>query len=533
MKEINTSTFDFPSIVQNDFLYVDKTAYIWNLVRPKKGEYFLARPRRFGKSLLVSTLKAFFQGRKKLFQGLAIAREKVKWQAYPVIHLDLANSRMKTAEDVEKWCLDALDNASKQLGIPLRGRSYAMQFENLIRDAADGSRRKEAVVLIDEYDKPILSNITNPQAEEVRDALKDFYSCVKKCEGVIRFALVTGVSKFAHVSLFSELNNLTDITLHPDYAAMLGFTAAEIREYFADRIPLAAEANGMSPEALTERLLEWYDGYRFSPAETHVCNPVSVSKFFTNCYAFSNYWEDTGTPSFLLELARRQSYDYEAALEQYYDESVFKSYELDRLDVTGLLWQTGYLTIKEVRRDGDELLYRLGFPDREVQATFSRRLIEFFAAPARQDEAWGVVRQLRTAIRQDDLAGFMTHFQAFLACIPYEMHLKYEKYYQTIFYCVFKLLGASIEAESRTNAGRIDAYIKTARTVYIFEFKLNQTPETAVGQILDRRYYERFQDGGQPIVLVGAIFDSSKGRLVNWAETTMSSSTLISEDVLH
>ncbi len=529
MKPIKTSTFNFEEIINSGFLYVDKTAFVWNLVKDGKDEYFLSRPRRFGKSLLVSTLKALFQGRRELFRGLAIDQEDYDWKAYPVIHLDFGNCMAVSVPELRDYLNLRLQDCAAEHGIALAQSAPQERLVELMQTLA---KTAQVVVLVDEYDKPILSNIATPQASELLRELKGFYSAIKTYEGLIRFALVTGVSKFAHVSLFSELNNLTDITLHPDYAGMLGFTAAEIREYFADRIPLAAEANGMSPEALTERLLEWYDGYRFSPAETHVCNPVSVSKFFTNCYAFSNYWEDTGTPSFLLELARRQSYDYEAALEQYYDESVFKSYELDRLDVTGLLWQTGYLTIKEIVQGLRGLKYRLGFPDREVNDTFCLRLLEIYG---RVSESVGnsTLERLQETICADNLAGFMTHFQAFLACIPYEMHLKYEKYYQTIFYCVFKLLGASIEAESRTNAGRIDAYIKTARTVYIFEFKLNQTSETAVGQILDRRYYERFQGGGQPIVLVGANFDSSKGRLVNWAETTMSSSTLISEDVLH
>ena len=518
MKRINTSTFDFPSVIENKILYVDKTAYLWRLLQDEKGEYFLSRPRRFGKSLLVSTLKALFQGRRKLFQGLAIDREKYKWKAYPVIHLDFANCAATTPEQLETFLNHLLLTAAKENGLKLREKGASIRFENLIRDAAASSKTKQAVVLIDEYDKPILSNITNPRVAELRDALKGFYSCVKKCEGVIRFALVTGVSKFSHVSLFSELNNLTDLTLHPDYAGMLGFSAAEIREAFADRIPLAAEANGMAPETLVERLLAWYDGYRFSRAETHVCNPVSVSKFFANAYTFSNYWEDTGTPSFLLELARRQSYDYEAALREYYDESVFRAYELDRLDVTGLLWQTGYLTIKDVRRDEESLLYRLDFPDKEVQETFSRRLVEFYAGGECGNEAWSAVRQLRTAIRQDDLAGFLEHFQSFLACVPYDLRLKHEKYYQTVFFCVFKLLGASIEAESRTNEGRIDAYIRTAKAVYIFEFKLDRTPDAALDQIVDRRYYERFRSSGLPIRMVGVDFASEKGRIDAWKE---------------
>ena len=380
MKHIDTSTYNFPDIITNNCLYVDKTSYVWSLVRYMKGEYFLSRPRRFGKSLLVSTLKTLFQGRRELFKGLAIDREDYDWAAYPIFHLDFGNSDLHTSEDVTAFLLDMLDNFSLEQNIPLRGRSLNTKFENLIADTAKNSTTGKVVVLVDEYDKPILGNIENEKScRAILDILKGFYSNIKKQEGFIRFAFITGVRKFAHVSLFSDLNNLTDITLNSDYAGMLGFAEAEIREAFADRIPLAAKANGVSDEKLMQTLLKWYDGYRFSDAETHVCNPVSLSKFFSNGYKLSNYWDDTGTPEFLVKLAHEKNYDYEDALSDWYDSSVFSAYELDRLDVTGLLWQTGYLTIKEVRSDEDGTQYRLGFPDREIQVTFMRRLIESFA----------------------------------------------------------------------------------------------------------------------------------------------------------
>ena len=525
MKRIKTSTYDFPSIIEKDFLYVDKTDYVWKLVEGGKDEFFLSRPRRFGKSLLVSTLKAVFQGRRELFKGLAIDKADYDWKRYPVIHLDFGACTAKTPEKLEVYLNHLLEVAADTLGLGLRGEGASIRFENLIRDAAKASETGSVVVLVDEYDKPILGNIdidNKKQQKDILSVLKGFYGVVKTYEGLIRFAFITGVSKFTHVSLFSELNNLTDITLQDDYAGMLGFTEEEIRGYFADRIPLAAETNGLPEEELMRKLLRWYDGYRFSDAPTHVCNPVSISKFFNQGYDFSNYWDDTGTLEFLVRLSREREYDYEAALAAWYDESIFSAYELDCLDITGLLWQTGYLTIKDVRCDEDGMQYRLDFPDKEVQATFSRRLIESFAGERKNDESWVMARQFRTAIREDDLPRFMTLFQSFLAKISYELHIPHEKYYQTIFFIVFKFLDASVEAESCTNEGRIDAYIRTAKKVYIFEFKLNKTAENAIDQIMDRRYYEKFQNGGLPIVLVGVNFDSSKGRIDNWAETTVS-----------
>ncbi|MBR0458394.1 MAG: AAA family ATPase, partial [Victivallales bacterium] len=411
-----------------------------------------------------------------------------------------------------------LQECATEHGIALTQSAPQERLVELMQTLA---KTAQVVVLVDEYDKPILSNIASPQVSELLRELKGFYSAIKTYEGLIRFALVTGVSKFAHVSLFSELNNLTDITLHPDYAGMLGFTAAEIREYFADRIPLAAEANGMSPEALTEQLLEWYDGYRFSRAETHVCNPVSVSKFFARNGEFSNYWGNTGTPTFLLELARDTRLDFEAALQETYSESVFSAYELDRLPVVGLLWQTGYLTIREtIATPRLSTRYRLGFPDYEVQESFNEMLLDFYTE-RREHGNQEFLFQMMDALEADNHHAFLKLFQGFLATVPYNLHLKYEKYYQTIFFCVFELLNGAVEAESCTNAGRIDAVVRTSRTVFLFEFKLNRSAEEAVSQILDRKYYEKYQPLGLPIICIGANFDSSTGQLTGWAETTL------------
>ncbi len=517
MKDLTSSIYTFEKLIQGNFLYVDKTEWVWKLIRPAQEMYFLSRPRRFGKSLLVSTLKAVFEGKKELFQGLALYDKPYDWKKYPVIHLSFGDycSVTDAAQELPGYLMSKVRAIAERQSIELSETTPGLCFGELIDKLAG---RGQVVILIDEYDKPILGNILDAKSAEILKCLKGFYSVLKDRNEQERLLFITGVSKFSHVSLFSDLNNLTDITLDPDYAGMLGFTEREIRANYADRIAEAARANGVPKEELMRKLLEWYDGYRFSRAETHLCNPVSITQFFNQGYAFSNFWDSTGTPSFLLEQMRKQSYDHEAALDCWYDESVFAAYELDRLDITGLLWQTGYLTIKDVRMDGDELQYRLDFPDREVQETFNRRLIEFYAGNEKSTEAWSLARQFRTAIRKDDLEGFLTLFQSFLASISYQLHIPDEKYYQSIFFIVFKLLGASIEAESCTNQGRIDAYIRTATTVFIFEFKLNKTARKAVSQIVDRRYYEKFQGCGLPIRLVGVNFNSSKGRIDSWME---------------
>ena len=517
-KDLTTSVFTFEDLIQGNFLYVDKTEYIWRLIRPAKGMYFLSRPRRFGKSLLLSTLEAIFTGRKELFEGLALHDKPYAWEKYPIIHIDFSNSNLETAKDVKEFLQDELNELSSTLGLPLRGHSLGKQFEYLIKDSAGSSPMKKVVILVDEYDKPILDNIANlPHCQKILKVLKGFYSNIKKGEKYTRLAFVTGVSKFCHVSLFSDLNNLTDITLDADYAAMLGFTEEEVRKYFADRIVKAAESKGVSTEELMRKLLEWYDGYRFSKADIHVCNPVSISSFFSKKYEFDNYWDTTGTPSFLLGLMGRQAYDYEAALNDWYDESIFSAYELDRLDTTGMLWQTGYLTIKEIRQRITGTRYLLDFPDREVKQTFMSRILEIYGG-VRQGLPLSLIQNFYDAISNGDLDGFMAILQSLFAGINYDLHIPNEKYYQTIFIVVFRLLGVFIEAESRTNEGRIDAYIRTAKAVYVFEFKLNKSAKKAVSQIVDRHYYEKFQSCGLPIRLIGVNFNSTKGRIDGWKE---------------
>ncbi|MBQ7178505.1 MAG: ATP-binding protein [Victivallales bacterium] len=517
-KDLTSSVYTFEDLIQGNFLYVDKTEYIWQLIRPAIGMYFLSRPRRFGKSLLLSTLKAIFDGKKELFKGLAIYGKPYKWNQYPIIHIDFSNSDLDTAKDVREFLQDELSELSRTLKLPLRGHSLSKQFEYLIKDAALSSPMKKVVVLVDEYDKPILSNITNPaQCQRILKVLKGFYSNIKKGEKYTRLAFVTGVSKFCHVSLFSDLNNLTDITLNPQFAGMLGFTEDEIRHYFADRIADAAKASTVTSDDLITKLLDWYDGYRFSEADTHVCNPVSVSSFFQPPYQFKNYWDSTGTPTFLLELMRKQAYDYEAALNDWYDEGIFAAYELDRLDTTGMLWQTGYLTIKETRQRITGTQYLLDFPDREVKQTFMGRILEIYGG-LRQGLPISMIQDFYDAISNDDPDGFMTILQSLFAGINYDLHIPNEKYYQTIFIIVFRLLGIFVEAEAQTNEGRIDAYVRTSKTVYIFEFKLNKNAKKAVNQIVDRHYYEKFQSCGLPIRMVGVNFNSEKGRIDGWKE---------------
>ncbi len=522
-QDLTTSVYTFEDLINGNFLYVDKTEYIWQLIQPAKGMYFLSRPRRFGKSLLLSTLKAIFEGKKELFKGLALYGKPYDWKKHPIIHLSFGDyTPMKnTAEKVDAYLRDKVATVAESYSIKLpKGTDAATAFGKLI-DALH--KKGQVVILVDEYDKPIFTNMSKENVGEILMCLKGFYSVLKDRNAMERLLFVTGVSKFCHVSLFSELNNLTDITLDADYAAMLGFTEEEVRRYFADRIVEAAKSKGVSTEELMRLLLIWYDGYRFSKADIHVCNPVSISSFFSKKYEFDNYWGTTGATTVLFELARTTRFDFEQALTVPISSQAFGAYEVDNIDPLGLLWQTGYLTIKAVLPGPlNSSLFRLGFPDHQVEDAFNTQLLAYYSGY--KDSAMSsVVFKLTDAMRRDDLESFMGTLESYFASIPYDIRGGDEHYYQTIFFITFLLLGSSVKAESRTNEGRIDAYIRTAKAVYIFEFKLNKSAKKAVGQIVDRHYYEKFQACGLPIRMVGVNFNSTKGRIDGWKEMALPS----------
>lgn len=515
MKTLDTSTFDFPSIIKNDFLYVDKTDVIFELIKKPKGQYFLSRPRRFGKSLTISTIKAIFQGQRELFKGLAIDSMPYDWTEYPVIHLDFSNCGADTPQTLIEYLDDQMKDIAAEHEVSIRGNNYDTQFENLIKDVAD---KGKVVILVDEYDKPILGNIMNPKVADILKVMKAFYSNLKKTEKSQRFCLITGVSKICHVSVFSDLNNLTDITLATPYASLVGFTEAEIRKYYADRLEIIAAEKNSTVDELMANIKRWYDGYRFSDADVHVCNPVSTTKFFEGNGKFTNFWVSTGTPSFLLQLIRNSNLDIEAELKKTFSDELFNAYEIDHLEPMGLLWQTGYVTISDVLPDeSGSNLYKLDFPDLEVRRSFIISLVQTFADSSASEVA-ALSIQLRQSIAQNDLELFMQSLQAFFSSITYQdVPKKDEKTYQLIFKVLFMLLGVYVETEVSTSDGRIDAVIKNDSHIYIFEFKLRRTAKTALGQIADKRYFLKYQACGKNITLIGIRFDVKKRYPTDWA----------------
>ena len=509
MKPITTSVYTFSKLIDDGFLYVDKTEGIYDLIAPGTAQYFLARPRRFGKSLLVSTLKAIFQGRRELFDGLDIAGTDYEWQSYPVIHLDLGTSAAQTAAELEAKLIFTMDHNAKQLNISLTQKSASGRFQELVNNLSE--RDGKVVILVDEYDKPLLSHLEKPSAPEIQRVLKEFYAVIKTTEPQQRFVLLTGVSKFSKVSVFSGLNNLTDLTMRRSTATLLGYTQSELEDNFPEYIAALSEELEKSYDDILAELRDWYNGYRFHHGSETVYNPVSLMKCFQEL-EFKNYWFETGTPTFLINMLRNNPIDLSNLSAP---ETAFSAYEPSHLESLPLLVQTGYLTIKDSENMGDFTYYHLGYPNREIEQSFNYWIAHGFSNIQSQDVA-GTLRLIVTALKENRIDDMLEHLKTFFHNIPYDISIKQEKYYQTIFYAVFQLIGTAIEAEARTNIGRIDALIKTKTNIYIFEFKLNGTAEEAMAQIHEKKYAAPYRDDGRNIILIGAEFDKEARNLGKW-----------------
>jgi hypothetical protein len=512
MKNLTTSVYTFEDLLKGNYLYVDKTETLWKMLEPAKGIYFLSRPRRFGKSLTLSTLKAVFQNKKHLFKGLALENKTHDWKEYPIIHLDLGESPASSAEELDSALQASLDNTAREYKIKLTAPTASSRFSELIRMLKDQGK---VVILIDEYDKPILDNITGKNVQSIREVMESFYSVIKATEPYQRFVLLTGVSKFARVSVFSKLNNLTDITMDARFATMLGYTQEELEENFAEHIAHVCQEQKMDKAELLAKLKLWYDGYRFEEDADTVYNPVSIGKFFESGGKFKNFWFETGTPSFLLKLAKKQQFDFEKELSQPVSELAFASYEIDKLQTLPLLFQTGYLTIKSFVQDEDDTFYYLNFPNREVEAAFESYLLDEYSG-VNKERVEVYASDMVKMLRNGEIDVFMDKLKLFFTNIPNDIHIGQEKYYQTIFFIVFRLIGLRIEAECSTNIGYIDAVAQTDKYIYIFEFKLNKSPEAALKQIHDKRYFQKFINSDKEVILIGANFSTKTRNIESW-----------------
>lgn len=494
-------------------MYVDKTKEYYNLLCEHNGQFFLARPRRFGKSLTLSALKSIFSGDKELFKGLYIYDKEYDWKKYPIIHLSMNALSSNTAEEYNSNLIIALKRIAKERHLCLQEATSYQMLAELIYELS--KINGQVVILIDEYDKVILDNVENlEECKKIRTLLKQFYGQVKACEEYIRFSFITGVSKFTQVSVFSDLNNLTDLTLDKKFATICGFTQEECEHYFDEWIVENAKELKITKSEYLAKLKEKYNGIRFSDKNEFVYNPVSFTKAMMNC-DFKNYWFETGTPTFLLKLLKKNDYDLASLEGIKLKYEAFSSYEIDNLNPVALLFQTGYLTIKDYDRESQE--YTLSYPNREVAESFSDKLLEMYS---KLDIAQTsiVFRQLYESLHENDMKHFFDALKTYYASIDYDLKEKTEKCYQLVFYLIFSNLKYRINTEVKTNKGRMDAVVETPEQIYIFEFKLDQSAENAINQIKEREYYQKYLLNDKKLILIGVNFSSQTGNIDDWTQ---------------
>jgi len=472
----------FRDIQNGNYIYVDKTKFIYELVKRSKGVYFLSRPRRFGKSLTLSTLKEIFEGNKELFQGLWIYKAEYDWKKYPIIRVDFSGMKPFTPDELKSGIISNLNSIARKYEIELTENIYEHRFKELIEKL---SRLGQIVILIDEYDKPIIDHIEKPElAKEMREILKGFYSIIKSSDEYLRFVFLTGVSKFSKAGAFSGLNNLEDISMDRNFSAMLGITQEELKDNFNEYILEFSNKQNLTEEELLAKIKYWYNGYCFSGDCEKVYNPFSTLLLFQN-KEFKNYWFETGTPSFLVKLMRENDFSLPDLESIEVEPEYFSTYDLENLNPLPLLYQTGYLTIKEKNEEFGS--YILGFPNYEVKNSFTNYLSVHFFQAKRDMPINNLIRALRTK----DFDSFFTILRSIFANIDYDLHIPQEKYYQTVFYLVFTLIGLRVSAEVKTNIGRIDAVIED-KDIYLFEFKFNDTAKSALAQIHKNKYFEKY-----------------------------------------
>jgi hypothetical protein len=513
-RKIPVGVQDFEKLRTNSCLYVDKTQYIYQMTR-EVYPYFLSRPRRFGKSLFLTTLKAYFLGKKELFEGLAIAELETEWKEYPVFHLDMSGETF-TSLDLLYAALDTnLREIEEQWGYDERETTPSSRLTGLIRRAYDKTGSKVAV-LIDEYDKPLINTLENEKLnEEIRGVLRGFYGTLKRSDAYLRFVFLTGVTKFAQVSVFSDLNHLTDISLDQKYSAICGISETELSNYLKPEITaLSIELDKTYDETLYE-LKKRYNGYHFSEISEGIYNPYSLLRTFVEG-RLRDYWFATGTPTFLVKMLKNIDFDVKSLEKDVIipARGIFE-YRFAIDNPVPLLYQSGYLTIKEYNAQYNK--YTLGFPNEEVKYGFLYELMPVLM-PKTDIMTEFFVGNFVEDLQAGNIESFMNRLKAFFAGIPYQLNNKTEKHYQTIFYVLLKLMGQFIEVEQAGAVGRSDVVLKTEDTIYVFEFKLTEkaTAEDALKQIDSKGYLIPFTAGNKRLVKVGAEFSTKVRGLSRW-----------------
>lgn len=504
----------FERIRKEDKLYIDKTEYIYRMTHSGGCYFFLGRPRRFGKSLLVSTLKSYFEGEKDLFKGLAIYKMEKDWTAYPVLHFSMA-----TAKHMDVAALKSELNLKLLFYENIYGKGDGEENENQrlmgIIMRANQQTGKQVVVLIDEYDAPMLDVAHEGQSlDALRQVMRNFYSPLKDCEPYLRFVFLTGITKFSQLSIFSELNNIKNISLDDEYAGICGITKEELLTQMSEDINALALSQGLSQEETIEKLKEHYDGYHFSPASPDVFNPFSL----LNCFDdknFGAYWFTSGTPTYLINMLRKFSVLPTKIGKMYARSSAFDAPTENMKTITPLLYQSGYLTIKDY--DKMSQLFTLDLPNKEIKVGLFENLLPNYMDGAHSEEGDVTIARMSVLIRQGNMDGALRLLQDFFGTVPYCNNTNYEGHYQQVLFIIFSLLTHFVvDVEVHTPTGRVDVVMLTTDTLYLIELKLNKDAKTALQQIDLKQYDQRFALCGKPIVKVGINFDVKKGNIDDW-----------------
>lgn len=506
----------FEKLREMGYLYVDKTAVIERLIS-RPGYYFLSRPRRFGKSLLLSTLKAYFEGKRDLFSGLAIDRDDMLWDSRPVFMLMLNSMAAESKKDLDSVMEKFLADHESGYGLPTGNPSGLEYPQRLIRlfEHAHRTTGKRIVLLVDEYDAPLLATLENPELNrKYKAVLRAVFNVMKEADSIIEFAMLTGVSRFSQTSLFSGPNNLNDITMQPDFAAICGITDEEIHRDLAPGIAEFAKANNISKEDAFFRLKEYYDGYHFTRNSPDIYNPFSVISALNN-KSIGNYWFRSGTPTFLVKALMRDGFYLSDLDEIEADAMSLSDIESYVQNPVALLFETGYLSIKHYDPEYD--LYHLGLPNKEVSDSFIKFLLPHYTRIPSHDSD-SELRRMKDLIKAGKAEGFMEYLKGFMAGIPYsnvDFKVK-EKYFKNNLYLILKLLGFNVRTEVETSFSRMDMVLETESIVYIFELKLDSSAETALRQIEDREYDAPFGHKGKRLLRIGVSYSSRTNNIDSW-----------------
>ncbi|WP_129408570.1 ATP-binding protein [Marinitoga lauensis] len=511
MKKLPIGIQDYKKIIEGNYIYVDKTKYIYDLISSEV-PIFLSRPRRFGKSLTISTLYYIFKGEKELFKDTYIY-DKWEFKEYPIIRINLLDVATDTEKRFKESLLKIIQEEGQRNNIEITEKDYKFAFNELIYKL---SKKGKVVILVDEYEKPILDNINNKEkAERYREILRDFYVSIKSKDEYLKFIFITGITKFTKTGVFSALNNLNDISLNRKYSQMLGYTQEELEHYFNDHIEETAKEMGISKEELLKEIKTYYNGFSFD-GEHYVYNPFSVLRFFDEM-KFQNYWFESGSPSFIYEYVKGRKIEYEDLVKYTVNSLDFTTREIEDANANIFFAQAGYLTFKGKEKYGLEEEYILDYPNLEVKNSFSKLILEA-NYNLENDKIKDLNKTIWKLLSKNKINELIEEIKRIISAIPYNLHQKRESYYHSLIYTILASAGLNVTAEELTNLGRSDLVLEHNDKIYLFEIKLDKNAKEAIEQIKEKKYYEKYisKNNEKEIYIIGININSEKRNIEDY-----------------